>query len=197
MPRPPREFIDGAYYHLYARGSNRQAISIVDADRADFVACLEHALTQNDLQCVAYCLMPNHYHLVLSARDGGVSRAIQQLNGRYALRFNRRYSRDAHVFKNRFGASLLATESHFLTACAYVVANPVRALLCASPGEWPWSSYRASVGLDPAPEFLDLSALLSSFADESDAAMSRFREFVLARALYSATVAVSDTEALV
>ena len=124
--------------------------------------------------------MPNHYHLVLETPDGALSAAMKVLNGRYALRFNRRYERDAHLFKNRFGAVLQDTESQLLWTLRYAVRNPVESGLCAQPDEWPWSSYRACAGLEPAPAFLDLSEVLSYFGDESRKAMARYRDLVSA-----------------
>jgi putative transposase len=104
MPRPPREFVPGGIYHVFARGSNRQPIFDVDSDHVDFLYCLEKAVARGRLTCLAYCLLPNHYHLVVETPDGELSQAMKALNGRYSLRFNQRYGRDAHLFKNRFGA---------------------------------------------------------------------------------------------
>jgi REP-associated tyrosine transposase len=130
------------------------------------------------LRCLAYCLMTNHYHLVLETADGEVSRAMKTLNGRYALRFNRRYDRDAHVFKNRFGAVHQRSEPQLLWTLRYTVMNPVDNGLCARPDEWHWSSYRASVGLDRAPRYLDVRRLLSYFGDESARARTVYRAYI-------------------
>lgn len=124
--------------------------------------------------------MPNHYHLVLQTLDDQLSSALKALNGRYALRFNLRYGRDAHLFKNRFGAVLQEHHEQFLRTVRYVVRNPVDGGLCASPEEWPWSSHRATVGLDSAPGYLDVRGLLSYFGDESDSALARYVELVTA-----------------
>lgn len=160
---------------MYARGSNRQAIFIFDSDRTDFLDCLDHVLRRSNLSCIAYCLMSNHYHLVLETRDGALSPALQALNGRYANRFNRRYGRDAHLFRNRFGAVLQECDTQLVWTLRYTVMNPVEKGLCGSPEEWRWSSYRASVGIDPTPSFLDLGRLLSIFGDMPEVAMSRYR----------------------
>lgn len=178
MPRPPRHFVPGAVYHVFARGSNRQPIFAFDTDRVDFLECLTRVVHRNRLSCLAYCLMSNHYHLVVVTPDGELSRAIKSLNGRYSLRFNRRYERDAHLFKNRFGAVRLASESQLVWTLRYVVMNPVETDLCGSPEEWRWSSYRASAGLEPPPSFLDVAMLLSFFGDRSVRATSTYRAFV-------------------
>jgi putative transposase len=122
--------------------------------------------------------MPNHYHLVLETDDGELSRAIKALNGSYALRFNRRHGRDAHLFKNRFGAVRQETESQLLWTLRYTVMNPVESGLCATPGEWPWSSYGASIGHDRAPAFLDVNRLLMHFGDVSHRAMALYRSHI-------------------
>jgi putative transposase len=177
VPRAQRRFVPGGVYHVYSRGSNRQSIFAFDSDRVDFLECLTRVVERYELRCFAYCLMPNHYHLVLGTPDEHLSSAMKALNGRYAQRFNRRHRRDAHLFKNRFGAVLQESESQLLWALLYTVRNPVESGLCAAPDEWPWSSYRACAGLDSAPTFLDLTGVLSFFGDESEAAMIRFREF--------------------
>jgi REP element-mobilizing transposase RayT len=178
MPRPPRSFEPNAYYHVFARGSNRQALTIDDADRHLFLACLDRALTRYRLSCIAYCLMPNHYHVVMRVPDDRISGALKLLNGTYSLRFNRRYGRDAHLFKNRFKAVLVATESQLQWACAYTAANPVRARLCAKPEEWPWSSYRASIGVVSTPRMLDRADLLSLYAGSAGTPCDAYRRLV-------------------
>jgi hypothetical protein len=123
--------------------------------------------------------MTNHFHLVVETPDARLSRAMQSLNGRYALRFNRRYDCDAHLFKNRFGAVPQTTTEQLHWTLRYVVRNPVESGLCAHPEEWVWSSYRASVGAIGAPSFLALGRLLSYFGDMPDSAMARFRAAML------------------
>lgn len=132
------------------------------------------------MTCFAYCLMPNHYHLIVQTPDGRLSEAMKLLNGQYALRFNRRYSRDAHLFKNRFGAVAQMTDEQFLWTLRYAVRNPVESGLCSDPGDWPWSSYLASVGEAPPPPFLGLTSLLSHFGGMPESAMARYRAAVAA-----------------
>jgi hypothetical protein len=122
--------------------------------------------------------MPNHYHLLLETSDSPLSDAMKALNGRYALRFNRRSGRDAHLFKNRFGAVLQETEGQLLWTLRYLVRNPVESKLCSRPEEWTWSSFRASAGLDRPPPFLGIGRLLSFFADEPAVARACYCQFV-------------------
>jgi putative transposase len=178
MGRAPRDLVAGGIYHVYSRGSNRQAIFRLDSDRIDFLRCLERVVLRYDLTCLAYCLMPNHFHIVVETPDGRLSQAMKALNGSYSLRFNRRHHCDAHLFKNRFGAVLQTTEPQVLWTLRYTVRNPVETGLCSLPEEWPWSSYRATVGLTEAPPFLAVTRLHSYFGDTSRKAVARYREFV-------------------
>ncbi len=122
--------------------------------------------------------MPNHYHLVVETPDARLSRAMKELNGRYSLRFNRRYERDAHLFKNRFGAVLQETHAQLLWTLRYVALNPVERGLCARPDEWPWSSHRALAGVDESPAFLATERALAYLGDTSASAVARYRMLV-------------------
>ena len=178
MARAPREFIPGGMYHVYSRGSSRQAIFAFDSDRIDFLGCLNRVIGHYELRCLSYCLMQNHYHLIVQTPDSRLSLAMKALNGRYALRFNGRYGRDAHLFKNRFGAVLQEGDAQFLWTLRYVARNPVESGLCAGPEDWPWSSHRATVGLDDPPSFLDIDALLSYFGDDARTAVAGYQAHV-------------------
>jgi putative transposase len=180
VSRPPREFVPGGIYHVFSRGSNRQAIFQFDSDRVDFLGCLERVVHRYRLACFAYCLMPNHYHLVVETPDGLLSHAMKALNHRYSLRFNRRYSRDAHLFKNRFGAVAQESDEQLLWTLRYTVWNPVESGLCADPSEWPWSSYAATAGDVPAPRLLSRRRVLSYFGDVPQPATERYRAAVAA-----------------
>ena len=152
---------------------------------------------------LAYCLMTNHFHLVLQIAEGGLSAGMQWLNGTASRATNQRHGRSAHLFRNRFSSALIETDAHLVAACRYVVLNPVRAGLCAHPDEWPWSSYRATAGLEASPAFLSDGELLRRFARSVPEARRRYVEFVadgIAAALADAheddrhtIVAVSDT----
>lgn len=178
MGRAPRQFAPGETYHIWSRGSNRQAIFTFDSDRVEFLVCLDRVVSRSNMRCLAYCLMSNHYHLVVETLDGELSRAMKALNGSYALRFNRRHGRDAHLFRNRFSAARQTTEAQLLWALRYAVRNPVEVGLCGNPEEWRWSSYRASAGIDRVPRFLDVQRLLSYFGDVPNRAREVYRAFV-------------------
>ena len=122
--------------------------------------------------------MPNHYHLVVETPTGGLARAIRYLNGVYAQAFNRRHGRTGHLFQGRYTAILIQRERHLLELARYVVLNPVRAGLCRHPAEFAWSSYRATVGLEPPPPLFDVAWLRSRFGADSERSRAAYTAFV-------------------
>jgi putative transposase len=153
VPRALRQPVPAGYYHVTARGIGD--LFHDDHDRTWFLTLLARARWE----CVAYCLMTNHYHLVLRVHDATLSPQMQRLNGLYAQSFNNRHDRRGHLFEGRFRLTCIQSEKHLAEACRYVVCNPVRAGLCAHPRDWAWSSYRASAGIERAPDCLALSPL--------------------------------------
>jgi REP element-mobilizing transposase RayT len=119
---------------------DRLAISRDDFDRAAWAALLERTVRRFELTLHAYCLMPNHFHLVVESELNDLSRGMHHLNGIYAQRFNRRHERSGHLFQERFGVRPIGDEAYLYGACAYVLDNPVRAGLCESADDWPWSA---------------------------------------------------------
>ena len=110
MARSARDWVAGAIYHVFSRGSNRQAIFLNDGDYGEFEMLLSSAFRKHELDCFGWSLMPNHWHGVVRCPQGGLSRFMKDVNHRYALRFDRRWGRTAHLFANRFGAVQQATE---------------------------------------------------------------------------------------
>ena len=139
MPRPPRSFTPGGFYHLTARGNDGREIVVDDFDRHRFVNLLARVAVRFAIDIRAWCLMTNHYHLVIESADGDVSPALGYLNGGYARHFNERHARTGHLFGGRFRATLLESEPHLQEACRYVLLNPVRAGLVACAEDWPWA----------------------------------------------------------
>jgi putative transposase len=177
MARPRRFFEPDGVYHVASRGSDSKPIFWSDGDRELFLDRLERAVERYRLPCLAYCLMSNHYHLIVQTPDQRLSKAMQELNGGYSTLFNSIHGRSAHLFRNRFMAQLIDSDSYLLTACRYVAHNPVRAGLCTRPWAWRWSSYRVSAGFSSAPRFLD-EGLLSGLLGGGDDWRSRYRDFV-------------------
>ena len=180
MPRPLRPDYPGAFHHVTARGTNRMSIFRDDFDRAMLLYRLETAVDRHRWCCHAYCLMGNHFHLILETELATLAAGMQLLCGAYAQGFNRRHGRSGHVFQGRYDTRLIETERHLLESSRYTVLNPVRAGICESAGEWPWSSYRATAGLEPAPPFLTTDWLLRQFAADRRLAHEEYRRFVAA-----------------
>lgn len=148
MARPPRPLIPGAVYHVMARGNERRPIYRDDRDRLRFLDLLAATSTSHEMPVLAYCLMPNHYHVLVSTTQPNLSSAMRYVNGVYAQWFNVRHERVGHLFQGRFGARVVQEEEYWLAVLRYIVRNPCRAGLCATPSDWRWSSHRAMLGLD-------------------------------------------------
>ena len=179
MAREARAWVADAVYHVFSRGSNRQAIFLNDGDYVEFEMILASAFRKHELDCFGWSLMPNHWHGVLRCPPGGLSRFMKAVNHRYALRFDRRWERTAHLFANRFGAVLQRTEQQFLGTLRYVVRNPVDAGICASPYDARWTSFAATAGIAPAPEYLRVDQILDCFGNDRDAARRQYVDFVV------------------
>jgi REP element-mobilizing transposase RayT len=178
MSRPLRIEFAGALYHVTARGNRREAIYEDDADRRLFLDVLGDVVERFNWLCHAYCLMTNHYHLMVETPDGNLAKGMRQLNGVYTQKINRRHRRSGHVFQGRYTAVLVDADAHLLELARYVVLNPVRAGMVDAPRAWRWSSYRATAGGAKAPSWLAADALLARFADDRAAAVRRYRRFV-------------------
>ena len=150
--------------HITTRGVRRAPIFVDDADRHMFMAFLAQSVHRHHWTCLAYCLMTNHFHLLVSLSTANLSKGMHRLNGLYARRFNERHGHVGHVFEARFASSAIQTEEHLLDALRYVVLNPIRAGLCRDPADWTWSSFRATAGLVPCPRFLAARRVRRLFA---------------------------------
>ena len=178
MARPLRIEFPGALYHVTTRGNARGDIFVDDRDRHGFLAVLGQVVARWRWLCHAYCLMGNHYHLIVETRDANLARGMRQLNGLYTQRLNRRHGRVGHVFQGRYAAILVERDSHLLELARYVVRNPVRAGLVDRAEAWPWSSYRAMIGRGARPAWLHCDWLLRQFAGEPAQARLAYRAFV-------------------
>jgi REP-associated tyrosine transposase len=176
--RPPREQIPGATYHVTSRGNRRQPIYEDDDDRVLFLKLLRDVVFTHKWIFHFYCLMTTHYHLVFSTPAPDLAVGMHRLNGIYARCFNRRHGHSGHVFERRYHSVLVKRDSHFMGLCRYVALNPVRAGLCTSALDWPWSSYRAAVGAARCPDFVSLAAIHRGFAQDERAARRLLRLFV-------------------
>ena len=141
-------------FHVTQRGNRRAPIFEDDDDRAFFLSFFGRIVIREKWDCFSYCLLSNHYHCVVRAEPTSLARGMQWLNALYAQAFNNKYRLRGHLFEGPYRKWVIESDEHLVEACRYIELNPVRAGLCEHPREWPWSSYRALVGLAPMPPFL-------------------------------------------
>ena len=180
MPRQPRVEVAGATYHVVARGNRRQPIYLDELDRRRYLTLLADVIARHRWRCFAYCLMTNHFHLLVQTPEMDLGRGMHRLNSLHAQWFNWRWDLDGHLFQDRFWSQIVESEWHMLETTRYVVLNPVRAGLCRTPDAWPWSSFRAMTARAPRPDFLAADELLAYFGRTASTATRAYEEFVRA-----------------
>ncbi len=178
MARPLRIEYPGAVYHITSRGNEKKAVFKDDEDRESFLRILTHVNKRYHWLCHAYCLMDNHYHLLVETPDGNLSLGMRQLNGVYTQAFNKRRNRSGHLFQGRYKAILIQKDSHLLEVCRYVVLNPIRARVIERPEDWKWSSYRATAGMEQPHPCLTREWVLGQFSRTRAKAEKEYRQFV-------------------
>jgi len=181
MARALRHQTAGAIYHLMSRGVRRLPIFTGDEDRLIFLRILSETVRVFGWRCPAYCLMSNHYHAVVVTPEPNIGVGMKRLNGLYAQNFNRRHGFRGHLFEDRYRSVDVVSDEQFVTLLQYVVLNPVQSGMCAGPDQWPWSSYRATVGTVPAPRFLDVAGVLRRFDADDARARQLYRSSVSSR----------------
>jgi putative transposase len=144
MRRPRYELPEQGVFHVTTRGVARTAIFRDDDERRLFLRLLANVVNRQEWHCHAFCLMTNHYHLVVEAYLWRLAAGMQRLNGVYAQTFNRRHKRSGHLFGDRYAAWVVESDEHRRAACEYVLQNPVRAGLCERADDWPWSAARGA-----------------------------------------------------
>ena len=178
MARPLRLEFPGACYHVTARGDRQEPIFEDNHDYLAFIDLLAKEVRQQGWLLYAFCLMGNHYHLLLETPEPNLVKGMRRLNGVYTQAFNRRHGRVGHVLQGRYKSILVDKESYLLELCRYVVLNPVRAKMVASVADWPWSSYLAMMAKGGAPDWLATDRVLGLFADSPARARRAFARFV-------------------
>ena len=179
MARSLRIEFPGALYHITSRGDGQEHIYISDEDRYLFLSTLSEICLRCSWMCYAYCLMDNHYHLLIETPAGNLSKGMQLLNGIYTQRFNRRHTRVGHVFQGRFKAILVDKDSYLLELSRYIILNPVRAKMVIFPQEWKWSSYLVTILKESRPGWLFADKLLCLFSQDVPTAIQKYQEFVI------------------
>jgi REP element-mobilizing transposase RayT len=180
MTRPLRVLYPGAVYHITVRGNERRRVFRDTADYEEFLKQLALAIGRYGWLCHGYCLMGNHYHLLLETPRANLPIGMRHLNGCYSQRFNKRWKRVGHLFQGRYSAEVVEKQAYLLELVRYVALNPMRAVppLCQAPEEYRWSSYRILLGLAPRPEWLTVDWVLAQFGDDYATARARLKAFV-------------------
>ena len=178
MSRPLRLEFPGALYHVTSRGHERGTIFRDACDRRHFLNLLASVVPDQGWLLHSYCLMGNHYHLLVETGRATLSRGMHSLNARYSQHFNQRHERAGHVLEGRFKAILIQKEAHLLEIHRYIVLNPVRAGIVGRPEDWPWSNYRATSGSIAYPPWLEVGSTLALFSTFGSGATGAYVRFV-------------------
>jgi putative transposase len=178
MSRPLRLEFPDALYHLTSRGDRRENIYEDDEDRLAFLEVFSSVIEQFNWVCYAYCLMSNHYHLLVQTPDANLSKGMRQLNGVYTQAYNRRHQKTGHLFQGRYKSILVDEDNYLLELSRYIVLNPLKAGMIKKVDQWKWSSYLATVGQASVPEWLSSDYLLSQFSVQRKTAIRKYQAFV-------------------
>lgn len=178
MARPLRIVYPGAYYHVMSRGNEKKEIFKSQRDREKFLEYLASANDRYGAVIQAYCLMVNHYHLLLETPEGNLPEIMQHINGAYTTYFNVKRKRSGHLFQGRYKAILVEADSYAAELSRYIHLNPLRVGLVEKPEDYPWSSYRSYIGQNPPAEWLKTEFILSSFGQPGTKTRIRYRKFV-------------------
>ena len=178
MARPIRIEFAGAFYHVTSRGNARQSIYREDGDYRLFLQTLADVVSRYRWIVHAYCLMGNHYHLLVETPEPNLSQGMRQLNGVFTQKCNRRYNTTGHLFQGRFKAFIVEKEPYLLALVRYILLNPVRAGMVSSPQDWPWSSFRSTIGLEAPEPFMNFDFITGMFSQNASEARSLFVAFV-------------------
>jgi REP element-mobilizing transposase RayT len=168
----------GGIYHVTPRGNDGRDIFLEDPDRVQFLLRLGRVAREHLWLVYGYCLMTNHVHFLVQIAEDGLSAGMQELLGGYARWWNLEHGHYGHLFHNRFHATSVRSERHLIASARYVDLNPVRANVRRHPEQWPWSSYRAHVGLAHPARFLANNEFLELLGPTPNQAKKAYRRFV-------------------
>src|SRR5450830_131214 len=180
MSRPPRISFPGALYHITSRGNRRTNIFADDKDHLVWLDTLATIVERFNVIVHAFCLMPNHYHLLIETPDANISQAMHYLNGSYARRYNKRHELAGHLTQGRYYPVLIENDAQLLEVARYISLNPVRAKLVLSPDAWRWSSHRSYCGHEAKPAWLTCSTILGHLGSSTKSPADAYADFVAA-----------------
>ena len=178
MARPLRVEYPGAFYHVINRGNAGEKIFKSQSDKKKFLEYLQKAVDRFSIIIHTYCLMSNHYHVLIETPQANLGVAIQWLNVSYATYFNRKRQRSGHLFQGRFKALLIEADEYLKELSRYIHLNPVRANIVAKPQDYAWSSYPAFLKKNEGPEWLETGRILGYFGKRKKEAIKKYINFV-------------------
>lgn len=178
MARPLRITYPGAYYHVTSRGNEQKDVFKSQRDREKFLGYLASSTERYGAVIHAYCLLSNHYHLLLETPEGNLSQIMRHINGAYTSYFNVKRKRSGHLFQGRFKAILVEVDEYALELSRYIHLNPVRVGMVTRPEEYRWSSYNSYIGQGGAFTWLKMEAILDYFSSSAKEARQKYRSFV-------------------
>lgn len=177
MPRKPRLHVAGAIYHVISRGNNREAIFRSEEDYHEFIHHLERVKSRKAFKVYAYCLMPNHFHILLQAEETPISTIMQRLLTGYTRHFNKTYKHKGHLFQGRYKSIICERESYLMELLRYIHLNPYRAKLVQRPSEWKWSGHGEYLGSSER-RIVETDEVLSHFSTGRATAVKGYMNFV-------------------
>ena len=178
MARPLRVQYPGAFYHVTSRGNERKAIFKSKGDRERFLSYLESANERYDAIIHTYCLMGNHYHILLETPRSNLSQILHHINGAYTTYYNVKRKRVGHLFQGRYKSILVQKDAYCKELSRYIHLNPVRAGIVRKPSQYKWSSYCYLIGLKKVPQWFSDEAVLGYFDKDKKRAQGLYRDFV-------------------
>jgi REP element-mobilizing transposase RayT len=182
MARPLRITFPGAFYHVTSRGNERKAVFKSKRDREKFLDYLESASQRYDALIHAYCMMDNHYHLLLETPLGNLPQIMRHINGAYTTYFNIKRNRSGHLFQGRYKAILVDIDEYAKELSRYIHLNPVRAKIVETPEQYEWSSYKCYIGKQKPAKWLYRDFILGYFGKKISTAQKEYQKFVNALA---------------
>ena len=178
MSRPLRIEFKNAWYHVMNRGRRGEDVFLDSTDYQRFIALILETSEMWGLRVAAFCLMPNHYHLLVQTPEGNISRCLRHINGVYTQRFNHRHKVDGQLFRGRYKSILVEADSYLLELVRYIHRNPVRAGLTDHPGRYQWSSYKGYLSQNKKWDWLYKDFVLSMFSADPRQGISEYRRFM-------------------
>ncbi len=180
MPRLPRVDFPGAVHHVYGRGIEKRDLFLDDGDRERFVLRLGANLARWRIHCIAWALMPNHFHLLIRCPSGNLASLMRCLLTGYSIYFNKRYSRVGHLFQNRYKSQALTRDGHYRELVRYIHLNPIRAGMVDdldTLSGHPWTGHRGIVS-GSIPDWQDLESIREIFASPQGSWIQAYMEFL-------------------